>query len=126
MEESKPGFPEIMIQRRKEEFGIEIWPIVSKPSWLHESLEHDMRGALAEHDKDKDIGNLMNNAMKGVIDGTKKTITKAIGKLSPEQREVETLVDTAKRAIKEMEDKQAAKAAEIEALVAGGTTLECC
>lgn len=48
MEESRrPGFPPLFIQRRKEAFGIEVWPIVSGPKWLHnESLGEDLKTAL--------------------------------------------------------------------------------
>ena len=127
MEASTPKFPPIFIQRRKEEFGITIWPIVSEPQWLHESLEKDLTAlAAAENNKDKTIGDFMTTALQGVVKGTKTTLTKAIGKFSPEEREVEACVDVAKRDISVFEELKTEKLLEIERLVSGGTTLECC
>jgi len=133
--------PEILLKRRKEEFGIAVWPIVSKPKWLHESLEEDLKKALADHDtKERSsdgssngskngtelLGNLVTGAIKSVVEGTKTTITKAIGKLSPEEREVEACVTIAKQEVAKFEEQKIEKLSEIEELVSGGTTLECC
>jgi len=143
MEASVPRFPSLLIQRRKEEFGVAVWPIVSKNQWLHESLEEDLNNVLSKTKKNnnnngnndnndntrdisKDIGNLVTTALKGVVEGTKTTITKAIGKLSPEECEVEACVTLAKRDVAVYEDTKKEKLSEIEALVSGGSTLECC
>lgn len=149
MEESSPKFPPIFVQRRKEDFGIEIWPIVTKPKWLHESLEHDLKTAVAETDKKHkeekaaavargedpataapspkvDMNGLLTGTLNAVVKGTVTTINKAIGKLSPEEREVEACVKAAKKDIAAIEERQREKHVEIEALVAGNHTLECC
>ena len=68
----------------------------------------------------------MTTALQGVVKGTKTTLTKAIGKLSPEEREVEACVDAAKRDISVFEEKKSEMLLENEILVTGGTTLECC
>lgn len=136
----------ILIQKRKEDFGVQVWPIVSEPKWLHESLEGDVRAALAEKatttstttttvngettttttSREDQLNNFVSAAIKGVVKGTKTTITKAIGKLSPEQRELETMVKVAKDDIAIVEAQKTEKLTEIQDLVAGGTTLECC
>ncbi len=145
----------LLIQKRKEAFGVEVWPIVSEPKWLHESLEGDLKKALAEESgsttgstsananaanapktvadgenettsKDDPLGKFVNAAIKGVVKGTKTTITKAIGKLSPEQRAVEDMVNNAKNDIAIVEAQKSEKMTEISELVQGGTTLECC
>ena len=142
MEASAPmPFPPVLIQRRKEEFGVEIWPIVSQPQWLHECLQQDLEGAMAEKsrsqnadgnttksaaDAKKELGDLVNIAVRGVVKGTKTTIAKAIGRLSPEEREVEACVDRAKKDMALLETEKAQKFTEIEDLVEGGSTLECC
>ena len=125
---TESNFLPLLIKRRKEEFGVEIWPIVSSPKWLHESLEGDLKKALEDDtvDKNNQLGNLVNVAIKGVVKGTKTTLTKAIGKLSPEEREVETCVMVAKEEVAVFEQKRTEKLMEIEDLVSGGTTLECC
>jgi hypothetical protein len=125
---TESNFLPLLIKRRKEEFGVEIWPIVSSPKWLHESLEGDLKKALEDDtvEKNNQLGNLMNVAIKGVVKGTKTTLTKAIGKLSPEEREVETCVMVAKEEVAVFEQKRTEKLTEIEDLVSGGTTLECC
>lgn len=73
-----------------------------------------------------DIGGVVTGVLKSVVNGTKTTITKAIGKLSPKQRDVEACISVAKRDIAEHEKQKMEKMVEIEALVTGGTTLECC
>eukprot|EP00531_Pseudo-nitzschia_arenysensis_P007973 CAMPEP_0116145444 /NCGR_PEP_ID=MMETSP0329-20121206/16594_1 /TAXON_ID=697910 /ORGANISM="Pseudo-nitzschia arenysensis, Strain B593" /LENGTH=252 /DNA_ID=CAMNT_0003641045 /DNA_START=176 /DNA_END=937 /DNA_ORIENTATION=- len=136
----------ILIQKRKEDFGVQVWPIVSEPKWLHESLDGNVRAALAEQQttsttttttvngetttttatREDPLNNFVSAAIKGVVKGTKTTITKAIGKLSPEQRELETMVKVAKDDIAVVEAQKTEKLTEIQDLVAGGTTLECC
>lgn len=125
---SESHYLPIFIQRRKEEFGVEIWPIVTSPKWLHESLEGDVKKALNENNAEQknQLENLVKVAMHGVIKGTKTTITKAIGKLSPEQRDVENLVKIAKKDVAVFEDIKMAKMQEMEELVLDGVTLECC
>ena len=68
----------------------------------------------------------MTAALKSVVKGTKTTITKAIGKLLPEEREVEACVTVAKQEVAVYEAQKTEKLVEIEGLVSGGTTLECC
>ena len=137
MTSHNPPYPDLLIQRRKEDFGIEIWPVVSGPKWLHETLEEDLKKALASEEKypeggttakspKKDLGGLVSAAVQSVVKGTKTTITKAIGKLSPEEREVEACVKVAKEEVASLEGKKLEKLTEIEELVSGGTTLECC
>ena len=145
MKESTPmKFPPILFQRQKEEFGVAVWSIVSQPQWIHECLKKDLETAVAassspENDDgdgnksknkpefdEKALGLLMTNAVKGVISGTKTTIAKAIGKLSPKERELEACVDRAKNNMALLEEKRVQKYTEIEDLVASGTTLECC
>mmetsp|Transcript_18829 Transcript_18829/g.38769 ORF Transcript_18829/g.38769 Transcript_18829/m.38769 type:complete len:262 (+) Transcript_18829:97-882(+) len=144
----------LLIQKRKEAFGVEVWPIVSEPKWLHETLECDLKKALAAEEKstkdkantntkntntntetsattakstkDDPLGKFVNAAIKGVVKGTKTTITKVIGKLSPEQRAVEDMVNNAKNDIAVVEAQKSEKMTEISELVQGGTTLECC
>ena len=119
----------MMVEKRKGDFGVEIWPIVSQPKWLHESLEQDFQKALSEQkdpETPTDLNGLMNVAIQGVVKGTKTTIAKAIGKLSPEEREVEACVSVAKKEIAVFESAKTEKLTELEALVSGGTTLECC
>uniref|UniRef100_A0A7S4A9A4 Uncharacterized protein n=1 Tax=Pseudo-nitzschia australis TaxID=44445 RepID=A0A7S4A9A4_9STRA len=146
MKESTPiKFPPILLQLQKEQFGVAIWPIVSQPQWIHECLKKDLETAVAvssspENDDgegdcnksknksgfdDKALGLIMTKAVKGVISGTKTTIAKAIGKLSPKERELEACVDQAKNDMALLEEKRRQKYAEIERLVMGGTTLEC-
>ena len=133
------GFPPIFVQRRKEDFGIEVWPIVSMPKWLHESLDHDLKTAIADQaQKDKeaatrgtspetvDAKNLVAGALNAVVKGTVTTIHKAIGKLSPEQRAVEACVKAAKKDVTVVEERKLEKLSEIESLVVGNQTLECC
>jgi len=137
----------IRIRRRKEQFGIEIWPIVGKPKLcLHESLEEvrkdkDRTAAATAtssstttssssdgdgKSKRTDLGGLVTVALKSVVEGTKTTITKAIGKLSPEERDVQACVMVAKQEVAVYEAQKTEKLVEIEELVSGGTTLECC
>lgn len=149
LEEIPAPVKQLLIKKKKEDFGVAIWPIVSEPKWLHETLGEDLKAVLANNSStnninardtpgsnitdtpgsnitDTSIGNLMFTALKGVVKGTKTTITKAIGKISPEEREVEACVTTAKREMSVYEDRKMEKLSEIEALVAAGTTLECC
>ena len=125
---SESHYLPILIQRRKEDFGVEIWPIVTSPKWLHESLEGDLKKAFNEKtvEQKNQLENLVKVAMHGVIKGTKTTITKAIGKLSPEQREVENLVKISKRDVAVFEEQKIAKMREMEELYLDGVTLECC
>jgi len=142
MEESVPKFPPLFVQRRKEDFGVEIWPTVSKPKWLHESLEHDLKKAMDETAKKEeeaaargeaggtspkvDVNKMVTGALNAVVKGTVTTINKAIGKLSPEQQALEDCLKAAKKDMASVEEKKREKYSEIEALVAGNQTLECC
>jgi len=133
LESNATYLKDVLIQRRKEDFGVEVWPIVTSPKWLHETLEEELMGTLnnaetKEKDNAKDTlaGDLLNAAIKGVAKGTKTTITKAIGKLCPKQREVEACVKVAKKDVASITDKKSVKLSEIEELVLTGNTLECC
>eukprot|EP00535_Pseudo-nitzschia_heimii_P001446 CAMPEP_0197185518 /NCGR_PEP_ID=MMETSP1423-20130617/12108_1 /TAXON_ID=476441 /ORGANISM="Pseudo-nitzschia heimii, Strain UNC1101" /LENGTH=242 /DNA_ID=CAMNT_0042636605 /DNA_START=229 /DNA_END=957 /DNA_ORIENTATION=- len=137
------GFPPLFVQRRKEDFGIEVWSTVSEPKWLHESLDRDLKTAMAadqtqrkdrgaatdspDEAKKKDAAaNLVAGALNAVVKGTVTTINKAIGKLSTEERAVDALVKAAKKDVAVFEDKKLEKLMEIEVLVADNRTLECC
>lgn len=134
MESSTPiKFPPLLIQRRKEEFGITIWPIICEETlWIHETLEKDLlKDANSSNNNNnnkttKTVGEFMNTAIKSIEKGTKSTIKKAVGKLSSEQREVEVCVDVTKLDISLIENTILNKYNEIDKLINNGTTLECC
>jgi len=127
MQLSKPAFPPIFIQRRKEEFGITIWPMISDSTMsLPESLEKEFQKT--EHASSTGTTpalDFMNKAVQGLVKGTKATLKKAVGSLSPAEREVEACVDVAKQDIQLLEAKKLVKTKELEQLVDSGTTLEC-
>mmetsp|Transcript_5537 Transcript_5537/g.13687 ORF Transcript_5537/g.13687 Transcript_5537/m.13687 type:complete len:223 (-) Transcript_5537:158-826(-) len=114
-----------LIQKRKEDFGVAIWPIVSEPQWLHERLMEDTKGENFSLNE-KAIGSTMNKMARSLAEGAKTTITKAIGMLSPEERAVESCVERAKKDVATLKAEQDQKEREIDELVSGGTTLECC
>eukprot|EP00536_Pseudo-nitzschia_multiseries_P011149 jgi/Psemu1/326340/estExt_fgenesh1_pg.C_3650002 len=123
----------VFVNKRKEDFGLAIWPIVSQPQWLHERLGEELEAESMLHNTNNNNNN--NNktmldtvavARRAFVEGTKTTITKAIGKLSPEERAVEACVDRAKKDVAVLTAEQQQKQNEINELVLGGTTLECC
>ena len=138
MLESSVKFPPLLIQRRKEEFGITIWPIICEETlWIHETLEKDLllknkdpananANANANNDNTTIVSNFMNVAIKAIEKGTKSTLKKVVGKLSSEEREVEACVDKAKSDIKVIENQKLEKQDEINSLLNDNTTLECC
>ena len=140
MLESSVKFPPLLIQRRKEEFGITIWPIICEETlWIHETLEKDLSlknkdaanananaSANANNDNTTIVSNFMNVAIKAIEKGTKSTLKKVVGKLSSEEREVEACVDKAKSDIKVIENQKLEKLYEINSLLNENTTLECC
>lgn len=143
LESNTTPLKDILIQRRKEDLGVAVWPIVTSPKWLHETLEEELRDTLAgaetkenqtasetasENNKNNNTlaGDLLNAAIKGVAKGTKTTITKAIGRLCPKQREVEACVKVAKKDVAVIKEQKIVKLSEIEELVMTGNTLECC
>ena len=95
----------ILIKARKETFGVAIWPIITQPFYD--------KGSKA------DIGSRIGAAFLGAV----KT---AIGKLSPEQQVVQACVEAAINDVQKYHDQKQEKMVEIESLVSGGTTLECC
>ena len=142
MLESSVKFPPLLIQRRKEEFGITIWPIICEETlWIHETLEKDLllknkdaananananNHANANNDNTTIVSNFMNVAIKAIEKGTKSTLKKVVGKLSSEEREVEACVDKAKSDIKVIENQKVEKQDEINSLLNENTTIECC
>ena len=132
MLESSVKFPPLLIQRRKEEFGITIWPIICEETlWIHETLEKDLLlknkdHANANNDNTTIVSNFMNVAIKAIEKGTKSTLKKVVGKLSSEEREVEACVDKAKSDIKVIENQKVEKQDEINSLHNENTTIECC
>mmetsp|Transcript_11267 Transcript_11267/g.12759 ORF Transcript_11267/g.12759 Transcript_11267/m.12759 type:complete len:247 (+) Transcript_11267:37-777(+) len=128
MQLSKPAFPPIFIQRRKEEFGITIWPMISDSTMsLPETLEKEFQKTENASSTGTTPAALdfMNKAVQGLVKGTKATLKKAVGSLSPAEREVEACVDVAKQDMQLLEAKKLVKTKELEQLVDSGTTLEC-
>lgn len=128
--------PALLIQRRKEEFGISIWPtIVETTLSVQETLEKELTAELAPavsknqnkstNSTSRKFGDFMNTAMTGLVKGTTTTIKNAVGQLSSEEREVAQCVDEATRDIKFLEEQKQEKVTLIEILVSSGTTLEC-
>ncbi|OEU09177.1 hypothetical protein FRACYDRAFT_249096 [Fragilariopsis cylindrus CCMP1102] len=135
MRESSVKFPPLLIQRRKEDFGRTIWPIICEETlWTHETLEKDLllknkdaanANANANNDNTTIVSNFMNVAIKAIEKGTKSTLKKVVGKLSLEEREVEACVDKAKSDIKVIENQKLEKQDEINSLLNDNTTIEC-
>ena len=121
MAQSTPPFPALFLQRRKEEFGLEVYPIiVQKTQLVHEQVEAD----LLRKDP-QTVGAFAKTAMTGLLKGTTQTLTAAVGKLSPEERKVDACVQDAKHDLQIFEEQKHLKVQAIQRLVESGTTLEC-
>ena len=129
----KKNVPDVFIKRRKEEFGVSIWPIIVKTTLsIQETLEqqqHDILSVASAAATDTTIAtpsDFVTTAMTGLLQGTASTINKVVGKsISSEERKVQQCVIDVKQDIKLLIEQRQEKVISIETLVSGGTTLEC-
>ena len=129
----KKNVPDVFIKRRKEEFGVSIWPIIVKTTLsIQETLEQQQQdmlsvaSAAAADTTTATPGDFVTTAMTGLLQGTASTINKVVGKsISSEERKVQQCVIDVKQDIKLLIEQRQKKVISIETLVSGGTTLEC-
>ena len=129
----KKNVPDVFIKRRKEEFGVSIWPIIVKTTLsIQETLEQQQQdmlavaSAAAADTTTATPGDFVTTAMTGLLQGTASTINKVVGKsISSEERKVQQCVIDVKQDIKLLIEQRQKKVISIETLISGGTTLEC-
>lgn len=97
---------------KKEQFGLDAWEAAVDSKWMHETLAEGVHNA-------KDGLGMITGAVGGLVKGTKGTVTKTLGKLSAEEREIEQCVNKAKADVKKIQDKKDMKNRELEAIIAG-------
>lgn len=95
------------MKQRKEQFGLEIWDIVSSPQWLHETVSKETKNSTGA------VGTVT-GAVGGLVKGTKGTIAKTLGKMSGKEREIEDCVNKAKEDVRFLEMKRSNKVTEID------------
>lgn len=94
---------------RKEQFGLEVWDAAAGPSWLHEAVINET--------KDKSGLGMVTGTVGGLVKGVKGTVTKTLGAMSSDEREIATCVNKAKDDIKKIDDQKRQKEKEVAMIV---------
>jgi hypothetical protein len=102
------------MKQRKEQFGLEVWDVVSSPRWLHETIPHET--TKKNSTGDGGLTGTVSGAVNGLLKGTKGTIAKTLGKMSSKEREIEECVNKAKEDVYFLETKRSNKVTEIDVI----------
>jgi hypothetical protein len=94
---------------RKEQFGLAVYDAATSNKWMHEAVADGFKG--------KGSLDAFKGAVGGIVSGTKGTVTKTLGKLSADEREIETCVNKFKGEIDNKEEERSRKSRELEAII---------
>ena len=94
---------------RKEQFGLDVYEAAAGPQWMHQALSDGL--------KDKKGLDIVTGAVGGLVKGTKGTVTKTLGKVSGDEREIENCVHKAKADIQIIKDDKKTKNRQLEAII---------
>ena len=94
---------------RKEQFGLEVWDAATGPSWIREAVVNET--------KDKSGLGVVTGTVGGLMKGMKGTVTKTLGAMSSDEREIATCVNKAKEDMKKLEDQKRTKENEVATIV---------